>query len=433
MKLSYSIKIVFAAFFVLGFSNANAQSLKNIGKKAQKAAERGVERTVEKRAEKETSKKTDEAIDVITGKGNKSSQSNKSSAKGTKSDEAGNATTSDIAPTPGSDIVTGSTFFPGGDIFYSEDFSKDAQGDFPAGWETSSGGEIITVDGRKALRFYPNGVYTASNKSLPENYAIEFDLTTNNLAYKGTSGSAFDVMFSNEKTLDKKPVDGAKFRLPLWVGANQYVQVQSWGKNTSGIKNDIQFDLDAKLNTTVHYTLVVNGNRLRVYLDDRKVVDLPSMLKGNLGKNFSFYLWGTDINKYNHIVAVSNIKITREGQDLRSQIKKGNFSTSDILFSSGSDKIQTSSYSLLDEIADAIKSEGTAFKIIGHTDSDGNDASNLSLSKKRAESVKTYLVSKGVSTSKLSVDGKGESEPVASNATADGKAQNRRVEFKKIQ
>lgn len=427
MKLSYSIKIVFAAFFVLGFSNANAQILKNIGKKVQKAAERGIERTAEKRAEKEASKKTEEAIDVVTGKGSKSSKDN---TKGTKSEGAGSISSSKGSSV--SDIVTGSTFFPGGEIFYSEDFSKDAQGDFPAGWETSSGGEIITVDGQKSLRFYPNGVYTASNKSLPENYAIEFDLTSQNLAYKGTSGSAFDVMFSNEKTLDKKPVNGAKFRLPLWLGSNQYVQVQSWGKNSSNIKNDIKFDLDTKLNTTVHYTLVVNGNRLRVYLDDRKAVDIPSLLKGNLGRNFSFYLWGTDINKYNHIVAISNIKITKEGQDLRSQIKKGNFSTSDILFASSSNKIQTSSYSLLDEIADAIKTEGTAFQIIGHTDSDGNDASNLSLSKKRAESVKTYLISKGVSASKLSVDGKGESEPVASNATADGKAQNRRVEFKKI-
>jgi len=65
--------------------------------------------------------------------------------------------------------------------------------------------------------------------------------------------------------------------------------------------------------------------------------------------------------------------------------------------------------------------------IVGHTDSDGSDAYNMGLSKRRAESVRNYLVAQGIATSRLTVDWKGEREPVETNATAEGKAQNRRV------
>ena len=69
--------------------------------------------------------------------------------------------------------------------------------------------------------------------------------------------------------------------------------------------------------------------------------------------------------------------------------------------------------------------------IVGHTDSDGSDDTNLALSKKRAESVKNALVAefRVSSTTGFQTDGKGESDPVSDNSTTEGKAQNRRVEF----
>lgn len=71
--------------------------------------------------------------------------------------------------------------------------------------------------------------------------------------------------------------------------------------------------------------------------------------------------------------------------------------------------------------------------IVGHTDSDGTDESNMKLSKDRAEAVKKALVSVyGISEDRLSSEGKGEAEPVADNGTSQGKAQNRRVEFIKL-
>ena len=69
---------------------------------------------------------------------------------------------------------------------------------------------------------------------------------------------------------------------------------------------------------------------------------------------------------------------------------------------------------------------------IGHTDNDGDDAKNLLLSKKRAAAVKVKLVSMGIAAIRFTTDGKGETAPIADNSSAEGKAQNRRVEFKKV-
>ena len=72
-------------------------------------------------------------------------------------------------------------------------------------------------------------------------------------------------------------------------------------------------------------------------------------------------------------------------------------------------------------------------KIIGHTDSDGDASANLTLSKKRAEAVKMRLVyGFGISESRLSTDGKGETAPLINNTTSEAKSQNRRVEFIKL-
>nr|WP_322624092.1 OmpA family protein [uncultured Flavobacterium sp.] len=71
----------------------------------------------------------------------------------------------------------------------------------------------------------------------------------------------------------------------------------------------------------------------------------------------------------------------------------------------------------------------TNIQIFGYTDSSGSDEYNLKLSKERAASVKTYLGSKGLASSRFNTDGKGEADPIASNDTPDGRAKNRRVEF----
>jgi outer membrane protein OmpA-like peptidoglycan-associated protein len=68
---------------------------------------------------------------------------------------------------------------------------------------------------------------------------------------------------------------------------------------------------------------------------------------------------------------------------------------------------------------------------VGHTDNQGNKAKNKQLSADRAEAVKNFLVEKGISESRITTSGMGDSKPVASNKTPEGRAQNRRIEFKR--
>jgi len=85
---------------------------------------------------------------------------------------------------------------------------------------------------------------------------------------------------------------------------------------------------------------------------------------------------------------------------------------------------------ILDEATRILKERGNIHVVVaGHTDSVGSDAYNMKLSKSRAEAVKRYLVDHGIAASRITGEGFGEREPVASNATAEGRAQNRRVEL----
>ena len=82
----------------------------------------------------------------------------------------------------------------------------------------------------------------------------------------------------------------------------------------------------------------------------------------------------------------------------------------------------------LDELLNKLQGMNTEVMVtVGHTDSIGTDAYNQKLSMRRAEAVKAYIVSKGVEQSRVYTEGKGETQPVADNATAEGRAKNRRV------
>ncbi|MGM1003739.1 OmpA family protein [Acinetobacter haemolyticus] len=101
-----------------------------------------------------------------------------------------------------------------------------------------------------------------------------------------------------------------------------------------------------------------------------------------------------------------------------------------IEFESGSAILTETGKRILDEMAVALnKVGGKQVKIIGHTDSSGDASRNVILSKERAVAVQDYLVSKNIATDRLSTEGKGSSEPIADNTTADGRRKNRRIEF----
>ena len=102
-----------------------------------------------------------------------------------------------------------------------------------------------------------------------------------------------------------------------------------------------------------------------------------------------------------------------------------------VLFVTGKSELLPAARDQLDQVAAALKDQGELKPMVveGYTDSVGSDATNQKLSKDRAESVRAYLVSKGVPSEKITSVGKGEANPVASNDTPEGRANNRRVEI----
>ena len=109
----------------------------------------------------------------------------------------------------------------------------------------------------------------------------------------------------------------------------------------------------------------------------------------------------------------------------------GEFTTRGIFFDFDSDVLRPESTPVLEEIR-ATLAEHVELEVVieGHTDSQGEDAYNLSLSERRAQAVVAYLVTNGIAESRLSAAGKGETEPVADNDSPEGRAQNRRVVIK---
>ena len=119
----------------------------------------------------------------------------------------------------------------------------------------------------------------------------------------------------------------------------------------------------------------------------------------------------------------TGVEVQRQGDTIQ-LIMPGN-----ITFATDSADIASSFYSPLNNLATSFRQYNqNSIEIVGHTDSTGSHAYNMNLSQRRAQSVANYLLAQGVDASRLSTRGAGPDQPVASNATADGRAQNRRVE-----
>jgi outer membrane protein OmpA-like peptidoglycan-associated protein len=115
------------------------------------------------------------------------------------------------------------------------------------------------------------------------------------------------------------------------------------------------------------------------------------------------------------------VVVTKERVELREKI----------FFETGKATIRPESYGILEEVAAALKSNPEVKRVVieGHTDNKGGKAVNTKLSKGRAQAVRAFLVKKGVEPARLEAKGYGPSRPVADNATAKGREENRRVEF----
>lgn len=123
--------------------------------------------------------------------------------------------------------------------------------------------------------------------------------------------------------------------------------------------------------------------------------------------------------------AGTDVEVIRRGDDLILSMPSG------ITFATDSATVQSQFRPTLDKVADVLdRYNQTYVDVYGHTDSTGSDAYNQTLSERRAVAVADYLVSRGVEAARLETLGYGETQPIASNDTVEGRAQNRRVEIK---
>jgi len=344
--------------------------------------------------------------------------------------------------TTGGSVVSGGAygdFVPGAHVLFEEHFEKDALLDFPAQWNTNGSGKVVNIDGQqgKWLDIAHNSVVNpVLNKALPENCTIGFDLF---LQAQGDQLTPY-IQFGLTSVSDILKDDIA-YKDKFFVGINRYRENDGHSleyglKDVVGNKND--FPLPSYANRILHIDMAINKTRIRVYADQVKLIDLPRALTPGMRNNF--YLSSVYMVPAPQVdVLVGNIRIASAETDARSLLVKqlleeGKAVTNDILFDVNSDVIKPSSYAIIDQLGDALaKNPSVRVLIVGHTDSDGAAVHNMDLSKRRAASVKNYIMTHfPIEEARLQSDGKGATQPVAANTSDTGKAKNRRVEFVKL-
>lgn len=437
------IKFILIILLSLGISGSvNAQILKKIKEAAQRGIEHGVVNTVERKLNQKSEEKTEEAIDAILG--------------GNKNEEYPNIEYSEELPSEidGMEQVPSLTeegsnevgFIRGSKILYSDDFSRDAIGDFPAKWNTSIGGEVKKLSGfeEKWLRVPAESTINLEiTESLPPNFTVEFDLIMP--AEKKYRIAGFGMGTKPDK-IDYTFAGANSYGIMIYSQEHSQFNKYKFGVRKPGNANWNEKNYTAPLNKIIRVAIEVNNHeRVRTYIDGEKMSDAPLDFKPEFARSVYFHApthGGTETKE--SFFYVSNFVIAEAGIDERSQVLKdlleyGSFTTSAIYFESGSDEIDLeqdngSSWKILSQIGEAIQSLPDAkFEIIGHTDSDGSEKDNQALSESRAISVRDYFVNGFLIDKSIFVtSGKGETEPVADNSTTDGKAANRRVEFRRM-
>lgn len=339
-------------------------------------------------------------------------------------------------------------FVPGEKVTAVEDFMQDAVGDFPDKWNSTGSGEIMTIDGKPGhwLMLNKQGEYLPEMiKSLPDNFTLQFELACNETFSFYSSYLWVNVVAMSNPAKDfakwgrfPSPTEGVRVGLhPRNAGGEDagITEFITFSKGEQVLKNET--DQRAFVNTTrnmVKVSMWRQKQRLRVYVDETKVWDIPRAFQSDVTYNGVVLAMG-DMHKADDRYYVSNFRLAVGAPDTRNKlITEGRFVTHGIQFDTNSDRVKPESYGALKDIAGVLtENADVKVRIIGHTDTDGDDASNLALSKKRAASVRSALATTfGISNERMETEGKGESQPAGPNTTAEGKANNRRVEFVKL-
>lgn len=393
---------------------------------------------VEEKAEEKTDEAIDKTIDEATENQDEEKKDENSAEE--KSEDEGNISEKSSETTKEEELKSFSKydFIPGDQVLFYEDFSQDNIGDFPALWNTNSSGEVVTLNNYPGHWFQVGntGVFLPDTKgSFGENFTLEYDLVYAPTAV--TNLPDYNLEFISGKS-EGEIIDayvpgngGCSFTMGAYSSSVTGWKDQNYGDISNN--KDITI-LNNNKSRKVRVSFSFQKQRVRFWLNEEKIYDLPRLLgSGLVIDRIRFSTGETDDQK--PYLYITNLRVATGKPDMRSKLlTEGKLVTHGILFDVNSDIIKPESYGTLKEIANVLKENSSVkVKIVGHTDSDGDDASNLDLSKRRAASVKNTLNSEfGIDSSRMETDGKGESQPVTDNNSQEGKANNRRVELIKL-
>jgi OOP family OmpA-OmpF porin len=308
-------------------------------------------------------------------------------------------------------------FVPGDKVLVFDDFSDTDVGEYPAKWTIKGGGgnslEVVQVGDRRFLksRYSPKDQGWAQTwlryeikGDMPKNFTIEYDMDL---------GGPTGFMFSKWGGYGGQAVK---------IHASDGTQVRS--SNANGklpVKTGVQ-----------HVAIAVSGTQVKVYVAGERVLSDPDGVVrpiSRLGIEFEQPYQAEGDHQM-----ITNVRIAEGGKPAKQMLAgEGRIVTHGILFDTGSDVIKPESGPTLRSILALLNEDpGLKFAIEGHTDDQGGPKVNGPLSERRAAAVKAWLVKQGIDAGRLTSKGLGQSKPIDSNETAEGRANNRRVEFVKI-
>ena len=429
-----------------------------LGRKLRKAAERGVERALERNTEE----KTEEAVDEVF-KGpdkNQDSRGNTpvdastpppaeagadvSASAGTAVDGAELDGGGDAAGAPTFSMTSKFDFEPGAEVIQYDDYSRTAVGDLPTGYNTMGGLEVVTVStapGKWIKLNKSSGQVVAFDfTEFPENFTLEFDLIhdipDDEYRFKGSVG----VMLTSEadpEAITQSRLAGVGDRnVIFWVSRNVS---SGWSKRftkSAGAKDTQQGNSGSitqhfsgqTRGLPQHIAIWRQGKRMRMYVNDEKAYDIPLAWSGE--EEIRGLRFVTDMSVDEDTYLLSNIRLAKGAPDTRSKLEtEGKLTTYGITFASGSADVEPASAGTLKRIAQTLEANpDMRLRITGHTDADGDEAANQTLSEQRAASVSAVLAeSYGIDAGRLETAGRGETDPLSTEGTPAAKARNRRV------
>ena len=308
----------------------------------------------------------------------------------------------------GDGVLINYDFVPGDRVIFAEDFTRDQVGDFPKRLELRQGNiEVADWQGQRFLRATSAGtVAIPLPEKLPDRFTFEADFTVG-------SGWGLTVHF-----VDPDSVDMTHATLSTTNG----------GLEGSGVNSSTDLPENA-VRPLAHVAVMAAGKYAKVYVNGVRVANVPD---AKLGRGHVIVL--ELVADPSSPAYLTNIRVAEGGKPLYDVLMAdGHVATHGILFATGSDQIKAESKPTLDAIGQMLRTHADLnLSIEGHTDNVGSAPSNQSLSEKRAAAVRQFLVANyQVDGSRLTSKGLGSTKPAASNNTAEGRQQNRRVELVK--